>query len=103
MLMDVAAIASDWEGTAGLNSDLSSPMVLKNHLQCYSDLRTPSDSANGSIAKMYNCIHAALSDAHWELDPLMDRNLKKLALTMREKKERKKKGGRFIFPDAPAN
>jgi hypothetical protein len=84
MLMDVAIIVSRWEDTAGLNSDLSSATVLKNHLQCYGESQTPSDSANETIAKINNCIRGALSDAYWELDPAMERTLMKLALTMRE-------------------
>lgn len=84
MLMDVAIIVSRWEETAGLNSDLSSPTVLKNHLQCYGGSRAPSDSVNESIAKITSCIRGALSDAYWELSPAMDRVLMKLALTMRE-------------------
>lgn len=84
MLIDVAAIVSGWEDTAGLNSDIRSPEVLKNHLRCYGDSRTPSDSVSESIAKMNNCIRAELSDAYWELDPAMNRALTILALTVRQ-------------------
>ncbi len=91
MLKDTARIVTDWEEYAELNSDISSPVVLGNYLQCYFYSRTPSDSENKNITKLHECIYDVLSDANWKVYPAMDQDLTKLAQRMAMKSPLHKK------------
>ena len=84
MLRDTARIVTAWEVSAELNSDISTPTVLSNYLQCYSDSRTPLGSPSQSIAKMQDCIYVVLSDADWQVSPSLDQAIANVAHRMRQ-------------------
>ena len=84
MLRDIARIVSAWEGSAGSNPDIRSPIILRNNLQCYSDSRTQLDSASEGIAKMHDCIYVVLSDDNWQVDYEVDQAFKNIAHAYQE-------------------
>lgn len=82
MLRNTARIVTAWEESAKSNSDVSSPLALRDYLQCYGDSRSTSLLASEKIAKMQDCIYVVLLEADWEVGPVMDQALINLALRM---------------------
>ena len=82
MLRNTARIVTAWEESAKSNSDVSSPLALRNYLQCYGDSRSTLLLASEKIAKMQDCVYVVLLEADWEVGPVMEQALINLARRM---------------------